>query len=101
MASKLKKRNDLLGTVLLDENGAPQGIYTRCPYCGMVDMRYSSQGIKQSHFQAWKVKGVGKYECGKCRHTFFTLELQVPTDVEPMALYERINTLLLNSDGVE
>jgi len=94
MASGLKKRNDILATSLVDESGAVHGIYTRCPHCGMVDLRHMNQGIKQTHFQNWKVGGVGKYDCGKCRHTFHTIEIQVPVGVKPMELYEQINAML-------
>ena len=98
MGNKLHKRHDSLGTVLIDETGSPQGLYTRCPHCDMVDLKHINQGIKQTHFRNWKVKGIGKYDCGKCRHTFYTLEIQIPDGMDPMALYEQINSLYKESN---
>lgn len=94
MSSGLKKRNDMLATALVAENGEIHGIYTRCPYCGMVDLRHMNQGIKRSHFLIWDSAGKQNYQCGKCRKYFFTIHLTVPTDMEPMQFYEKINALL-------
>ena len=94
MASRLKKRHDELATALVDDNGTVQGIYTRCPHCGTVDLRHMNQGIRYSHFLVWNSKGIKKYQCGKCRKHFYTIQLMVPTDMEPMEFYEKINTLL-------
>ena len=98
MASGLKKRHDRLASVLVDESGAVQGIYTRCPHCGMVDLRHMNQGIKQSHFLIWNAKGIEKYQCGKCRNYFFAIRLQVPEDMEPMKFYEQINAMFRQAD---
>lgn len=104
MSSKLHKRNDLLGTVLVDDQGEPKKILTRCPHCSMIDYRHSSQGAKNTHWQNWKVGGVREYQCGKCRKSFFTLEVQVPLDMEPMAMYKKINSVFAQEDfgrGIE
>jgi len=93
MASNLRKQNDLLGTSLVNEAGEPQKVLTRCPHCGMIDYRHSSQGIHNTHWPSCKVGGVTKYECGKCRKSFFSLEIQVPLDMEPMAVYKKINSM--------
>ena len=66
---------------------------TRCPHCGMIDYRHSSQGIHNTHWPSCKVGGVTKYECGKCRKSFFSLEIQVPLDMEPMAVHKKINSM--------
>lgn len=93
MAKNLRKRHDLLGTVLVDDRGEPEKILTRCPHCGLIDYRHSSQGAKNTHWQSWNVGGVREYQCGKCRKSFFTLEVQVPLDMEPMAMYKKINSV--------
>lgn len=91
MGNGLQKRDDLFGTVLVNEKGMAERVLTRCPHCGMVDYRFSSQGLKSSHFANSRVGGVRKYQCGKCRNFFHTLEIQVPLDMDPMKLYEKIN----------
>jgi len=90
-------RKDLLGTALLDKEGKPIGIYTRCPSCGMTDLQHTNQGTKFSHFRNWHVGGISKYQCGKCRAYFKTLEIMVPDGMEPMELYDRISQGLESS----
>lgn len=87
------ERNDRFGTAFVKPDGTSTGVYTRCPHCGMVDHRHMNQGINQSHFCNYTVGGVSKYQCGKCRGFFKTLRIQVPEGVDPMALYEVINSL--------
>jgi len=90
MEKRKTLREDPLGTILLSEEDKPIGIYTRCPHCGMTDMRYSIQGAKETHWHNSRVGGVHTVECGKCRKIFKTLELTVPADMTPMELYEMI-----------
>lgn len=86
-------RNDRFGTVLLDEEGAPKKLLTRCPHCGMIDYQFMNQGSRNSHFCNWKVGGVSHYQCGKCRGYFDALTIQVPEGMTAMQLYEMINRL--------
>ena len=93
---KYTTRHDITGSVLVDKTtGTATGHpYLRCPHCGLVDYRHSAQGIKKSHFPIWSVGAESKYECGNCRKHFRTIQLCVPTDMEPLALHEKINALL-------
>lgn len=86
-------RNDRFGTVLLDEEGAPEKLLTRCPHCGMIDYQFMNQSGRSSHYCNSKVGGVSHYQCGKCRGYFATLTIQVPEGMTAMELYERINRL--------
>ena len=94
MANVAPRRNDPIGTALLDDIGKAKSILTRCPECGMVDYRFVNQRSDRSHWCDYTVGGVGRYQCGKCRSFFNTLRIQVPEGMDPMELYERINEML-------
>lgn len=89
--NNLRKQNDPLGTSLVNEEGKVTKVLKRCPHCGMVDYRNSSQGIEQTHHNIWTVGGIRYYQCGKCRKYFYTLEVQVPLDTVPLELYKILN----------
>lgn len=73
-----KSKTELpVGTVYY-ENGRPAKVYTRCPHCGMTDLRFMNQSHRNAHFRSWQVGGKSKYQCGKCRHEFYTLEFTIP-----------------------
>ena len=94
---KYTTRHDIIGSVMVDAaTGTAVGRpYLRCPHCGLVDYRRSAQGIKQSHFPIWGVGAESKYECGKCRKQFHTIQVCVPTNVDPLTFYEKINSILV------
>ena len=87
-------RNEPTGSALIGAGGSTTGIYRRCPHCGMVDLQYSAQGMKQAHHQITRVGALLKYECGKCRKNFLTFEVCVPTGTDPFEFFDRINSLL-------
>lgn len=91
---KLIKRNDPTNTVLLTPENAVYRVYLRCPHCGQVDWQYSAQGIKDSHFPITRVGAVQKYECGRCRRQFHSIEFCVPENTDPLEFYEKIANLL-------
>jgi transcription elongation factor Elf1 len=78
---------------MVGEDGKTYGIYTRCPHCGMVDPKHSSQSIRNSHFAKYTVKGVTEYECGNCRKNFSTIQVTVPDGMDPFDFYDQISAL--------
>lgn len=86
--------HDISAAPLVVPPGVIAKIYRQCPHCGSADRQYSAQSAKDSHFQITRVGAVLKYECGYCRKQFHTIELCVPADTDPIAFYQRINTLL-------
>lgn len=85
----MKKRTDITNTALITDGGTVSSIYLRCPHCGLIDYQYSAQGIKESLFQITRVGAVRKYECGKCRKHFRTIELCIPAGEDTLAYYEQ------------
>lgn len=83
-------RHDTAAAAFVDESGTTTGIRTKCPHCGMVDYQYSSQGLHHSHFDIWRVGALRRYQCGKCRKMFHTIELCVPHDIDALQYYEMI-----------
>ena len=73
------------------ENGQLQGVYRRCPHCGMVDLQHSVQGASRAHHLISRVGAQLKYECGKCRKQFTVLEICVPAAEDPLAFYSAIS----------
>jgi hypothetical protein len=103
MSSNLIKREDICGTALLKPDGSFAKVFRRCPHCGMTDYEYSTQGMKKAHWQMLRVGGKRKYECGKCRQSFTTLEIQFPTNMDIGEVYFKVNEFLsdLNKEEPE
>lgn len=101
MSSNLIKREDICGTALLKPDGSFAKVFRRCPHCGMTDYEYSTQGIKKTHFQITRVGGKRKYECGKCRKPFTTLEILVPLNMDIGEVYFKINESLSELNNKE
>lgn len=91
---KKTSRHDCTNSAIVAPTGVTTGIYRRCPHCSMVDLQHSVQGASRSHHQITRVGALLRYECGKCRKQFFTFEVCVPADIEPLKFYEQINALL-------
>lgn len=91
MSSNLIKRNDICGTALLNPDGSFVQLLRRCPHCGMTDYEHSTQGMNKTHWQITRVGGKRRYECGKCRKPFTTLEIQVPLNMDIGELYDLVN----------
>lgn len=80
-----------IGTLIFKgDDPQPEGIYTRCPYCGMTDFRTMNQSARSAHFCSWTVAGRSKYNCGRCRNDFYTLTITVPQGVEFKDLLARV-----------
>lgn len=79
-----------IGTVLIGDDMKPQGIYTRCPHCGMTDYNTMNQGIRHAHFKSWTVAGRSKYNCGRCRNDFYTLTITIPKGIDFKDLLARV-----------
>ena len=92
MARELHTQNDQLGTSLVNADGKITGVRMHCPHCGMIDYKNVNQSSAHAHWEIWRVGGVRYYQCGKCRKYFYSLEVQVPLDIEPMELYKNINS---------
>jgi len=90
----MKFRKDTYGAVLVGDKGNIAKVYRKCPHCGLVDKGYSAQGIRESHFSIWTVGSLTKYECGKCRKHFFTVEFATDDQDKAILLYERVHDVL-------
>lgn len=99
MPGRLRTQNNILGTSLVDAEGKVEKVLMHCPHCGMIDYRFSAQGIKETLWPSCKVGSITHYECGKCRKRFYSLEVQVPIDMTPQELYEKLNAAI-RSDPV-
>lgn len=95
--NKAFTRHDIFGSSYVNGEGQITNLYRRCPHCGLVDYHYSVQGLKNSHFPITCVGSLRKYECGKCRKQFHTFEVCIPANTDPMEFYDRLTSLLSES----
>lgn len=93
-AAHLHKNVTEYGTELVNQAGECVKLLRRCPHCGMIDYRFSSQSATQALFKSWEVGGISKYVCGKCKKASYTLSLQVPQGMEPMEFYKKVKRAL-------
>lgn len=92
--NKRGTQHNSFGASYTNTEGKMTNIYTRCPHCGMVDYRYSAQGMNHAHHPITLVGALEKYECGGCRRQFHAIQICVPANTDPMEFYKRVVSLL-------
>lgn len=68
------------------------GVHHRCPNCGAALLH------NRNTFLCTTVGSHRKWECGRCRKLYHTLELPVPVGTTPEEFYEKLQAALFTEE---